>query len=325
MKAIVIKKFGDPSNLVLQDMPMAQAKPGEIVIRVKAFGVNRAESYMRRGLWGDVAKISGIECVGEVAHDPSGALQQGQCVAAIMGGMGRSINGSYAEYTCLPSGNVFTLETTLDWSELAAIPESYATAWSCLHENMQLKGGDTVLIRGGTSALGQAAINIATNTPAVTVLATTRDEQKSALLKALGVDTVFIDNENLSETIRERYPAGIDGVLDIIGNSSLIDSLKMGKKGARVCTAGFLGGIEAIAFNPLTDLPPGVNLSFFASFMLGTKNFPLSNVPMQTIVTQVERGNYRAKPAVVLGFTALTKAHELLESNTVNGKIVVTL
>src|SRR6266436_342140 len=124
-----------------------------------AFGVNRAETYMRKGVWGDVVRVSGIECVGEVDFDPSCVLSPGQKVAAIMGGMGRTRNGSYAEYTCVPSSFVFPLHTELDWATLAAIPESYATAWSCLFGNLRIRAGQVLFVRGGTSALGQAAIN----------------------------------------------------------------------------------------------------------------------------------------------------------------------
>jgi len=325
MKAIVINEFGGPVTLVVKEVPKPTPTSDEILIKVRAFGINRAEIYMRQGLWGDVAKISGIECVGEVDQDPSGTLKKGQCVAAIMGGMGRIINGSYAEFTCVRSANVFVLKSGMKWTELAAIPESYATAWSCLHENMKLKNEDIVFIRGGTSALGQAAINIAANTQDVVVLASTRNKRKVALLKSLGVNKIFIDNGNLSEQVRKFYPVGIDSVLDLVGNTTLIDSLKMGKKGSRICNTGFLGGGDAIAFNPLVDMPPGVDLNFFASFMFGEKDFPLSNIPMQTIVERVECGTYKAKPAQFFGFSEVPKAHELLESNDVNGKIVITL
>lgn len=299
MKAIVIKEFGGPEQLVPCDIPKPRPQPGEVLIEVKAFGINRAETYMRRGLWGEVAKVSGIECVGEIAEDPSGKYLPGQKVAAVMGGMGRTINGSYAEYTCLPAANVFALNTSLDWADLAAIPETYATAWSCLHDNMHLETGNTVFIRGGTSALGQAAINIAAATDGVTVLASTRDPQRRTLLKALGCNDTLIDQPGLSETLRARYPRGIDSVMDIVGNTTLLDSLQMVRKGGYVCNAGFLAGGEPFPFNPLTDMPSSVNLNFFASFMLGTPDFPLSDIPMQSIVDRVSDGTYKAHPVQV--------------------------
>jgi len=325
MKAIVINAFGGPEQLVLRDIPKPRPQPGTVLVKVMAFGVNRAETYMRRGLWGEVAKVSGIECVGEVEEDPSGQYQSGQRVAAIMGGMGRTFNGSYAEYSCPPATNVFPLDTNLDWINLAAIPESYATAWCCLHGNMHLQPGNTVFIRGGTSALGQAAINIAAATDGVSVLASTRDPKRSSLLESLGCHDVLIEEPGLSKRLRITSPHGIDSVMDIVGNTTLLDSLQMVKKGGTVCNAGFLGGGEPFLFNPLTDMPPSVNLNFFASFMLGTPDFPLTDIPMQALVDRVSEGIYKAQPAKVFDFRDIAKAHELMESNRVPGKLVVKL
>ena len=325
MKAIVIKAYGGPEQLVMEEIPDPQPQAGETLVRIRAFGINRAETYMRRGVWGDVARVSGIECVGEIVEDTTGQFRPGQVVAAIMGGMGRTINGSYAEYVTLPASNVFPLQTGLDWAELAAIPESYATAWSCLHDNLSLQEGDVVLVRGGTSALGQAAINIAANIKNVTVLATTRNPEHLPLLESLGCDTGLIDQPELSQEVRSLYPDGIDAVMDIVGNTTLKDSLQMVRKGGYVCNAGFLGGGDPMSFNPLTDMPSSVNLNFFASFMLGTKDFPLTDIPMQTIVDRVAQGRYHAKPAHIFPFEAVGKAHEMMESNGAAGKIVVKL
>lgn len=323
MKAIVIKEHGGPEQLSVENIADPQPRPGDVLIRVKAFGINRAEIYMRQGLWGKVARITGIECIGEIVEDTTGEYVTGQVVAAIMGGMGRTINGSYAEYVCLPASNIFTIETDLGWADLAAIPESYATAWSCLHHNLSLKQGDTVLIRGGTSALGQAAINIASHVNNVSVLATTRNPGHRAQLESLGCETVLIDHPELSDELRTLSPDGISGVIDIVGNTTLKDSLKMVKKGGTICNAGFLGGGNPLSFNPLTDMPSSVNLNFFASFMLGTKDFPLADIPMQEIVNRASEGIYMAKPAHVLGFDEIAKAHEMMEANNAAGKIVI--
>jgi len=325
MKAIVINQYGDTGGLVLKDIPTPIPQHDEVLIKVKAFGINRAEIYMRKGLWGDVAKVSGIECVGLIEEDPSGVFSKGQKVAAIMGGMGRTRNGSYAEYTCLPKQNVFPIETTLDWAEFATIPESYATAWSCLFENMKINENNTVFIRGGTSALGQAAINIVKNIKGVTVISSTRSIERSDDLKALGCSEVFIDSGMLSEKIRKKHPSGIDSVMDIVGNTTLLDSLKMVKKNGTVCNAGFLGGGDPISFNPLSDMPSSVNLNFFASFMLGTDNFPINDIPMQKMVAYAEQGKYKTKPSKVFDFNDISKAHQFMESNEACGKIVVEI
>ncbi|AMP12600.1 zinc-binding dehydrogenase [Collimonas pratensis] len=325
MKAIVIKQYGGSDQLVIKDIPMPQPEAGRVMIKVKAFGINRAETYMRRGMFGDVAQVTGIECVGQVEDDPSGKLKKGQTVAAIMGGMGRKTNGSYAEFTSVPAANVFVVHTNIPWEEFAALPESYATAWAALHGNLKLKQGDTVFIRGGSSALGQAAINIAANTAEVQVVTSTRNKDCFALLKELGARHVVLEDGNSSAQIRQLYPDGIDSVMDIVGNSTMLDSFKCVKKDGYVCNAGFLGGSDPILFNPLADMPCSVNFSFFASFNFGTKHYPLSAIPMQTIVDHATDRIYKALPQKILPFNEISQAHDLMESNSVHGKIVVLL
>jgi NADPH2:quinone reductase len=323
MKAIVIKEHGGPEKLVLRELPDPEPRAGHVVIQVKAFGVNHAETHMRQGQWPEWMPVSGIECAGLVQSDPDGQLAPGQKVVALMGGMGRTINGSYAEYTRVPASNVVPIQTDLPWEELAAIPESYATAWTCLDANLELKPGQTLLIRGATSALGQAALNIAANADA-RVIGTTRNRDRFRTLETLGARETLLEGPDLSRRLRERHPRGIDAVLDLVGNSAVLDSLSALRRGGRVCEAGWLGGLAPIAsFNPMLQMPSGVHFSLFGSFVFGTPQFPLSDVPLQTIVDRVAAGTYKAKPAKVFPFDQIQEAHRLMESNQANGKIVV--
>jgi NADPH:quinone reductase len=291
MRAIIIEQFGGPEELVIQTLPDPEPAPGHVVIEVKAFGINHAETHMRKGEWAEAAKVSGIECVGIVKACPGGEFAAGQKVAAFMGGMGRTINGSYAEFTRVPATNVVGFDSLLPWEELAAIPESYSTAWTCLHRNLQLSRGQTLLLRGATSALGQAALNIAADAGA-NVIATTRNPDRISRLMALGARQVELERPDLGRHIPEKR---IDAVLDLVGNSTLLDSMAMIRRGGRVCLAGFLGGLSPIAsFNPLLQMPSGVHFSFFGSFVFGTPEFPVSDVPFQEIVDRVGAGKYQA-------------------------------
>src|SRR6201993_1375383 len=173
MRAIVLDHFGGLDSLVIKEIPEPEPEPGKVVIQVKAFGINHAEMHMRRGEWAEAAPVSGIECVGIVKSCPSGEFAVGSKVAALMGGLGRTINGSYAEYTRASVSGVVQLESDLPWEDLAAIPESYATAWTCLFRNLELARGQKLVIRGGMSSFGQAAINMSVNAGAE-VIATTR-------------------------------------------------------------------------------------------------------------------------------------------------------
>jgi NADPH2:quinone reductase len=325
MRAVVITRYGGPEVLAVQERPAPAPKPGHVVIDVKAFGLNHAEIYFRSGAWGDVAEISGIECVGVVQADPDGHFVPGQKVMGLVGGMGRSIDGSYAERVCVPASNVVAIESALPWEELAAIPESYATAWTSLSGILALAAGHTVAIRGATSALGQAAVNIAAHAGAH-VVATTRNARRTALLEALGAREVLLESAELSKRIRERHPGGIDAVLDIIGNTTVLDSLAALRRGGRACLVGFLGGGGALSLEPVFQMPSGTHLSVFASALAtGSADFPLSEIPFQAIVDRVADGSYKAKPAAVFRLEDIREAHRLMESGEANGKIVVRL
>ncbi|GLS23589.1 alcohol dehydrogenase [Labrys miyagiensis] len=325
MRAIVIKQYGGPDVLSIEERPDPKPQPGHVLIEVKAFGVNHAETHMREGNWPEATEISGIECVGLVKADPDGRLAPGQKVVAFMGGLGRSINGSYAELTSVPAGNVLPVKTGLAWDTLAAIPESYATAWAALHGNLDLKAGQTLVIRGATSALGQAALNIAAHAGA-RVIATTRNPQRAETLEALGAREVVLEAPDLPQRVRDRHPQGVDAVLELVGNSTVVGSLAMIRRHGRLCLAGFLGGLDPIPiFMPVMQLPSGVHFSFFGSFMFGAPAFPTSEVPMQAIVERVEDGTYKAEPARVFRFEEIREAHRLMEAGAANGKIVVRL
>lgn len=324
MRAIVIKEFGGPEQLVMQELPDPKPKADHVIIEVKAFGINRAETYMRKGAWSEAAKVSGVECVGLVRSDASGKFSPGQKVAAILGGMGLTLNGSYAELTQVPATNVMPFTSDLPWEDLAAIPESYSTVWACLYDNLALNKEQTLLIRGATSPLGQAALNIAAHAGAH-VIATTRKAERFALLKSLGAKQTLLETPALSKQVRELYPKGVDAVLELVGNSVLLDSLSTVKRGGRLCLAGFVGGLDPLVdFNPLRQMPSGVHFSFFGSFVFGSPDFPL-DVPLQIIVDRVKDGTYKAKPAKVFGFSEIQEAHRLMESYQASGKIVVKI
>ena len=323
MRAIVRKGFGGPEQLVIQERPDPEPKPGQVIIEVKAFGINHAEMHMRRGEWAEAAPVSGIECVGIVKSCPSGEFAVGSKVAALMGGLGRTINGSYAEYTRANVSGVVQMESDLRWEELAALPESYATAWTCLFRNLELVKGQTLLIRGATSSFGLAALNLAVDAGAK-VIATTRNRDRFKKLEDLGALRVELEGPELSTRIAETKQ--IDAILDLVGNSVILDSLRILRRGGRACLAGWLGGLAPIAdFNPLLQMPSGVYLTFFASFVFGTPGFPLSDVPLQEIAKKVEQGKFHAKPSRVFRFEDIREAHRVMEANEANGKMVVKL
>ncbi|KAF5123880.1 Quinone oxidoreductase [Metarhizium anisopliae] len=314
MKAIVISAFGPPETLVVKEVPKPAPTPKTALIRIHAFGINHAEMHMRRGEWAESVPISGIECVGTVETCPGGEFSPGTPVAALMGGLGRTIPGSYAEYTVASVNNIVALgtpgdELPMSWADVAALPESYATAWTCLFRNLDLKAGQRLLIRGATSSFGRAAVNLAVDAGAV-VTGTTRSESKFGELKRLGVTNVVLEGANLGDRLQEQGASGkFDAVLELVGNSTVVESLKLVRRDGRLCLAGWLGGLDPIqgpgpkpGFNPLLQMASGVHFSFFGSFVFGSDEFPVSDVPLRDIIDKAAEGRFDARPWKVFGF-----------------------
>jgi NADPH2:quinone reductase len=325
MKAIIISAPGGPEVLTITELPDPTPAGDEVLIRVRAFGLNHAETYMRNGSWGQVARVPGIECAGIIEADPSGRLAAGSPVVAILGGMGRTRDGSYAELVTLPATNVAPVNTTLSWTDLVALPEVYATAWAGLHQNLALEPGQTVLIRGATSSLGQAAVNIAAGHGAL-VIATTRTQAREALLADIGAAQVLVDDGQLAKQVH-ALDIDVDCLFDLVGNSVLRDSLQTVRARGRVCQLGFLGGLDPVTdFNPIADLPTGVQVSFYGSaFVLGSKEFPLADIPLADMIAKAEAGTYKAKPARVFRFDEIVEAHRVMEAGQAGGKMVVAV
>jgi NADPH:quinone reductase-like Zn-dependent oxidoreductase len=324
MKAILIKEKGGAENLVLKDYEKPVAREGSVLIKILAFGINRAEIYMRRGDWGDTTDIIGIECVGLVENDPSGNLKKGQQVAALVGGMSRNINGSYAEYTNVPMTNVVPFRSGLPWNELAAIPETYATAWAILNWCLEANRGETLLVRGGTSTVGMAGVVLARQM-GMNVIATTRNPGRIGLLKKLGATAVIVDEGRIDMEVMAIEPGGVDQVMELVGTASLEDSMSCIRPRGGICLAGFLGGMKPIEqFQPIFQIPSGVRVTTLASaFAFGQKGFELSAIPLQKIITDIEEGRIPNILSRSFKVVEIAEAHRLVETNMANGKVVV--
>ncbi|MDE6794741.1 MAG: zinc-binding dehydrogenase [Muribaculaceae bacterium] len=322
MKAVVLTKPCEAEEMILTDVPVPQVVPGWVLVRVKAFGINHSEVLLRQF---EVAQayinkpiIPGIECVGEVVEPSDSGLHKGERVMALMGGMGRSFNGSYAEYALLPSSHVFPIESSLDWNELAAIPETYYTAYGSLVLSLQLNKDDILLIRGGTSTVGLAALQLAKAIGA-TVISTTRSERKADLLREYGADDIMIEGEDFRRRFLEKYPSGATKVLELIGASTLRDSLRLTALHGIVCHTGLLGGVFGLKnFDPIKEIPSGVYLTGFYS------NKPTSK-QIQDMMSLIERGKVHPIIARQFTFSDIAEAHKLAELRGQIGKIVVIL
>ena len=315
MKAVLIDKKTPASDIEVTEVPIPKTRSGWVLIKVKAFGMNHSEqilrleeieeSYIRKPV------IPGIECVGEVVDPGDTRFLSGDRVAALMGGMGRSFHGSYAEYALLPEHHVFKVDTQLSWEEMAAVPETYFTAWEALVDCLGLMPNDTLLIRGATCALGYAAIQIA-KALGCKVIATTHRESKLPLLK--DADVVLWDKGSLAGKV-----SGVTKVLELVGPKTLRDTLKAVRKGAIVCSTGILGGEYTLKdFDPIKEIPNGVYLTGF-----------FSNSPTQKSIDEIFDflKAYDLKPCIgaVYSFKNIRQACMDMDDGKVNGKIVVTM
>ncbi len=318
MKAVILEKPSTAKELRVTQFPIPNVKPGWVLIKIKAFGINRSEIYTRNGLSPSVhfPRILGIECVGEVFDPSDSTLTKGQRVISMMGGLGREFDGSYAEYALIPTNQVYPIDTKLKWEEFAAIPEMYYTAWCSLIDTLQLNKNDSLLIRGGTSSIGIASLQIAKSIGAK-VITTTRSKEKRNLLLAHGADYVLIDDNTILNQLKEIEKNGVDKILELVGAVSLTSSFDMLKYGGILCMTGILSGQwEVKKFAPMDFIPSGTYFTIYDSKVISLRS-------LQSMFNFIIEKQIKPHIAKVFSLDEINLAHLLMESNTANGKIII--
>ncbi|WP_116710179.1 zinc-binding alcohol dehydrogenase family protein [Actinomycetospora cinnamomea] len=323
MRAVVLSGPGDLTALQIKDRIVPEPRPGQVLIAVKAFGVNRSELHTRLGLAEGVTfpRVPGIEATGVVAACPGGEFTAGQQVVTMMGGMGRTFDGGYAEYTCVPATQVIPFTSDLDWPTLGAVPEMLQTAYGALTDALDVQPGQSLLIRGGTSSVGMTAAVLA-KARGLTVLATTRVEAKAERLRTLGVDHVLIDDGRdggVARRVHEVLGGGVDTALELVGTPTLPDTLRAARRHGVVCVAGMLSNEWTVPdFSPIDYLPRGVRLTAY-----GGEAGDLPAPVLQQFLDDVAAGRAVVPLGQVLPLERIRDAHSIMEGDRATGKIVV--
>lgn len=315
MKAIVISEAGGPEKLQYTDVPTPQVKPGWSLVQVKGFGINHSEIFTRKGLSPDVQfpRILGIECVGIITQTTDNTrLPVGQKVISIMGEMGRQFDGSYAEYVLLPNEQIYPVTTNLDWATLATLPETYYTAYGSLL-NLRIQSGDKVLVRGGTSGVGTAFVNLVkAKDPQIHIAGTTRSHDKEQLLIQSGYDEVILDQDGKLQTTEE-----FDRVLELIGPATIQDTFQYVYEGGIVCSTGQLGNQWYLEhFDPIMDIAAN---GYLTSFYSGNVN----QRKIDDLLRYVEQYDVQVKPEKIYSLSEVPEAHRYLASHNSLGKVIV--
>ncbi|WP_159722260.1 zinc-binding dehydrogenase [Enterococcus sp. CSURQ0835] len=311
MQAVVLETFGSSAGFNLVERPIPRARPGWSVIKNQAFGLNRAELYTRLGQSPDVSlpRVLGIEAVGEIEETVDGKLPVGTKVMTLMGGLGRQFDGSYEEYLAVPNDQIYPLTVTDTWEQLATIPESGYTAYGSL-KVANIKAGQKVLVRGGTSTVGLATLSFLRFLE-TEVTATSRQIKRASDLLDLGADYFVLEKAGKLQT-----EVTYDAIIDFVGVKTLRDSLQHLKPGGvHVVTGGLANTWELPNFSPF-EIPSGAYLSNFQSTVVDVNLLS----ELQTFITQHQ---LRFKIGAVFSLSDMKHAQDVLQAGDVLGKLVV--
>lgn len=314
MKAVVVEKAGGIDVLQVKEIPKPVKKDGWSVVKVLGFGINRSEIMTRQGHSPTVQfpRVLGIECVGEIAESDSFAV--GTKIISFMGEMGRAYDGSYAEYTLLTDTQIYPIETQLPLEQLAALPESYYTAFGAV-KNLKIKVGDTILVRGGTSTVAIAFLKLVkAKFPNNRVVGTTRNIDKRQMLLNEQYDDVVID-DGMNLQTEEQF----DKILDLIGPYALKNTISHLKEYGIICTCGLLGYQWCVPeFNPIEWLENNIYLTTFHSANVNAKK-------VNEMLAYISEFNVDISVKQVFSLEEIQKAHDYIEFSENIGKVVVVL
>jgi NADPH:quinone reductase len=326
MRAIVIVKPGGPEVLELRDVPTPEPAKGEVRIRVHACAVNRADVLQRLGGYpappDSPAHIPGLEFAGEVEALGPGVmgLVKGDRVFGLVGG------GAYAEYLIAHERTVAKVPTNVSFTEAAAIPEAFLTAYDAMVSQCHLAAGEIVLVQAVGSGVGTAAVQIARAIGARSI-GTARTADKLERAKLLGLDAgICVHHARFADDVLAlTHGHGVDVVLELIGGDYVPQDLLCVAPTGRIVLVGLIAGTHAnLDLGMLLRKRVMLKGTVLRSRPLEEK-IAAAHVLARNIAPLVARGEYKAVIEEVLPLAEARRAHELMQSNSTFGKLVLAI
>ncbi len=326
MRFVDLPSFGAPEVMVLSSSPLPALRPGEILLKVEAAGVNRPDVAQRQGIYPppkDANPVLGLEVAGEVVALGEGVrdISVGDKVCALANG------GGYAEYCAVPAGQALPFPKGYDAVRAAALPETFFTVWANLFQMAGLTEGETVLIHGGTSGIGTTAIQLA-KVFGAEVFVTAGSAEKCAACEKLGARrAINYREEDFVEVIREETgKRGVDTILDMIGAAYFEKNLAALAKDGCLSIIAFLGGAVA----EKVDLRPIMvkRLTVTGSTMrprTAEEKRGIRDELVAEVWPFLDAGEVAPVIHTVLPFEQVVEAHRLMESSRHIGKIILKL
>ncbi|MGW4248922.1 zinc-binding dehydrogenase [Nocardia sp. NPDC004722] len=297
-------------------LPVPTPVCGQVLIRVRAIGLERADLSGDRGRATTAGlRVPGVEAVGVVVECPGRELRVGAQVAALLDD---TQGGGCAEYLCVPVAQVISFFSDLPWAVLGAIPRVVRTAYGSLTFGLDTRAGQSLLIRGGSGPVGRAAVALGRR-QGLTVLATTRTPGEATALHRAGAHHVLLDGGAVAETVRDLIPGGVHSALVLNGTSALLDTLRATRiHGVVCCVGGQSEPVRLPGFDPADDLPPGVRLTGYRG-----RSTDLPPIVLQEYLDAVAAGDIAVAADRVFRLDEIGAAHRYLESGRPMDRTVV--
>ncbi len=323
MKVVELTGFGEPEKMVISTRPVPAIASHEVLVKVTAAGVNRADIMQRRGQYpppDGVTDILGMEVSGEIVSvgNQVNDWEIGAKICGLVAG------GGYAEYCAVPGLQCLPVPEEVDLVEAASLPEAYFTVWTNIFDRGRLQRGETLLVHGGSSGVGTAAIILA-SLKGARVFVTAGSDEKCAACRGLGADlAINYGRDDFVEKVKMASGGrGVDVVLDMVGAKYFQQNLECLASEGRLVMIGLMGGeISTINLAEVMSRRLVVTGSTLRSRSVNYKARIAKDL-LQNIWPYLSRGQIQPVVQEVFSFDKVVSAHRVMEASTHIGKLLL--